>query len=94
MSRFTAQGLTYPEAITLIAQLKLAGIEANITSGGVAIHPEPQQINTARDICKAAKASFRAGLSSHQEDVLIQGGLMDSVERVTNNSRAIEQEWK
>jgi len=72
MARFTAQGLNYPDACQLINTLRLAGIEANITAGGVAVCPEPQQATQAQQICKASGASFNAGYSAHQEDVMLR----------------------
>jgi hypothetical protein len=95
MSRFTAEGLSYSDACKLIDTLKTAGIDANITSGGVAVHPTPEQVNDAAAICKAAKAYYAPGYSMQQENVMLQtSDGWDIVERVTNNARAVVQEWK
>lgn len=93
MSLFTAEGLGYPEAINLIKELRQNKIEANVTAGGVALHPSPDQVNLAQAICKEHKASFSAGYSRHQKDIMMQGS-RDHLERVTNNSISIIKEWE
>lgn len=45
---FTAEGLTYSAALTLINRLKEKNIDSNITVGGVAIHATPDQIPQAQ----------------------------------------------
>lgn len=93
MALFTAEGLTYPNAFKLMKQLNQAGIEANITAGGVAVHPTPDRVNEAKRMCTEARASFKAGYSLHQEGVLLDGGGYDHLAKVTNNARSIVQEW-
>jgi len=95
MARFTAQGLNYPDACQLINTLRLAGIEANITAGGVAVCPEPQQATQAQQICKDSGASFNAGYSAHQEDVMLRSpDGWNVAERVTNDARSVLKEWR
>lgn len=93
MALFTAEGLTYPEAMELIKNLKRESIEANITAGGVAIYLEYSQVKKAKEICKEAKASFNPGYSSHQERVLIDCGSLDHAAKVQKDARSIIQEW-
>lgn len=90
---YTAQGLTYPQALKLIEDLKAQGIEGCITSGGVSIQATPDQINQAQSICLENGASFDAGFSAHEENILIRNGSIDFVERVTDNAIAVLQEW-
>jgi len=96
MARFTAEGpLSYNQACSLISDLRANGIESNITVGGVAIHPEPEQVLLAKEICDRHGASFDPGFSSAQEDVML--GSADGyriAEQVTNNARSLLKEWQ
>lgn len=94
MALFTAETYNYDNACALIKALAVVGIDANITTGGVAIHVTPDQVNQAESICGHFKASFKAGYSAHEEDAMLHGGSFDHVERVTNNAQSIKQEWK
>jgi hypothetical protein len=95
MARFTAEGLAYGDACKMIDALRQADIDANITAGGVAVYPEPEQVNQARNICKGCGASFDPGFSSHQESVMLQSSSgWDVAERVTNDAAAIAKEWE
>lgn len=92
--RFSAEGLTYPAALALIAELRANNIEANITAGGVSIYPEPDLISQAETICKKHNASFRAGYTEHQESVMLQSDSgWKTCEKVTNDSNAAYQEF-
>lgn len=95
MAMFSAQGMTYQKACDLIERLGVFGIRPNITAGGVAIHCEPSQVNKAQSICKELGASFSAGYTSHQENVMMrsQDGY-DKLEKVTNDAIAVIKEWK
>lgn len=95
MAMFSAQGVTYQKACELIKQLRVFGISSNITGGGVAIHCEPNQVNKAQAICKEIGASFSAGYTSHQQDVMMrsQDGY-DHLKQVTNDAIAIIKEWE
>lgn len=94
MALFTAEGLTYPNALNLIKALKEQGIEANITAGGVAVTASPDQVNQAELICTQHKARFNPGYSSHQEDVMLQGGSIEHLAQVTGDSISVISEWK
>jgi hypothetical protein len=95
MARFTAEGLTYPKACALISALKVNGIDANITAGGVAIHSEPEQVVLAKEICDRCGASFDPGFSTAQENVMLQSADGYQVaEQVTNNARSLLKEWQ
>ena len=95
MARFSASGLTYPEACELIRSLRTAGIEANITAGGISIHCEPDRVNDARAICDERQASFDAGYTSHQEDVMMRSKSgCEKLAEITNDAIAVIKEWK
>ncbi|MBD2458360.1 hypothetical protein H6G80_30370 [Nostoc sp. FACHB-87] len=94
MALFTAEGLSYPQALKLIEILKKEGIESNITSGGVAVKISPEQVNKAQKICEKMGANFNAGYSTTEENTLIKGGEIKNIERVKNDSSAIIQEWR
>lgn len=93
MALFTAEGLSYPEAIALIKNLNDNGIESNITVGGIAVHVTPDQIPLAKEVCKEYGASFSAGYSTQQETFLLDCGKYDFVKSVTNNSLSVIKEW-
>lgn len=95
MARFSSLAGTYQNACNLINRLKLAGIESNITAGGVAIYCEPDQVNDVRAICNELGASFSGGYTSHQEDVMMRS--QDGYEKlvqVTNDANSVIKEWK
>lgn len=94
MARFSAEGLTYPEACRLINYLKSKSIDANISAGGVAVYPDPCMVQTAKEICSQFGASFKAGYTSHKEDFLLQGDTWDAVERETNDSISVLKEFE
>jgi hypothetical protein len=95
MARFTAEGpLSYEKACVLISDLKKNGIDANITAGGVSLYPEPEQIESAQEICKRHGAGFYPGFSSAQEGVMLKSDDGWKVaEKVTNDARALRNEW-
>lgn len=93
MALFTAEGGNYNDAIALIEKLRVAGIDSNITTGGIAIRPEPTQISTMLAACKDAGFLCRPGFSSAEESLLLDSHY-DFVERVTNNARSIAKEWQ
>lgn len=95
MARFSANPRGYQEACKFIKELGVAGIESNITAGGVSVYCEPDQVNTARKICKKLGVSFHAGYTSHQEDVMMQTKSgYDKLVQVTNDAIAVSKEWK
>jgi hypothetical protein len=95
MARFSSSAGTYPNACKLIDALKDVGIDANITAGGVAIYCSPDQIDMARSICKLHGASFDAGFTSHQEDVMLRSQTgHNTVERVTRDALSVMREWE
>lgn len=80
--------------LEFVKALKQAGIGAYITAGGVSIECQPDKVNLAQEICKNFKASFKAGLTSYQEDVIIKGKDIDRLIMTTENARSIIKEWK
>jgi hypothetical protein len=94
MALFTAEGLSYEQAIALINELRQSSIEANITAGGVAIYPDPSQINQAKDICSSYGASFGAGYTTHQEDVFFRCGSIDHAAKVRDDAISLIKEWE
>lgn len=95
MAEFSSHAGTYQNACDLIEALKVAGIRSNITAGGISIHCEPDQVNDARVICKEFGASFSAGYTSHQENVMMrsQDGY-EHLKQVTGDAIAVSKEWK
>ena len=95
MARFSSHAGSYQNACNLIEKLKIANIEANITAGGIDIRCDPDQVNTAKAICKELGASFSGGYTSHQEDIMMrsQDGYT-KLEKDTNNANSIIKEWK
>lgn len=71
-SRYSAEGLSYQEALELIAELLHSGIVANITSGGVSIKLLDREVGIARDICRKYNASFSLGITSHQVNISLE----------------------
>jgi len=95
VARFSSHAGTYQNACELIKQLKSANIESSITAGGVAIYCEPDQVNSAKAICKELGASFDAGYTSHQEGIMMQTkDGYDHLKQVTNDAIAVIKEWK
>lgn len=97
MAVFSADAGAYFNACNLIKALEQAGIRANITTGGVSIHCSPSDVSLAQKICKDFKASFKAGLTSYQEDVILRSKDVEGVEKLktaTENARSIIKEWK
>lgn len=68
--KFSTWGLTYADACSLIDALKASGVDANITAGGIAMHPEPAQLQKMHDICAEFNTCAVAGNTLHQELVL------------------------
>ena len=56
-----AEGLSYPKAIALIAELKENGIEANITVGGISLNPKISEVQRCKSICEKAGAVVSDG---------------------------------
>lgn len=94
MATFSAEAGAYSNACNLIKALKQAGIGACITAGGVSIECQPNEVNLAQEVCKDFKASFKAGLTSHQEDIILKSKNTDSLITTTDNARSIIKEWK
>jgi hypothetical protein len=94
MATFSAEAGAYSTACNLIKTLKQAGIEAYITAGGVSIDCHPDEVNLAQEICKKFKASFKAGLTSYQEDIILRSKDIDGLVARTENARSIVKEWK
>ena len=94
MSMFTAEGLTYLGAIALIDALKRVDIDANISTGGVAISVKPDRVNQAKEVCLKHGAIFSPGYSRLEEATLLRGGDLEEVERAKNNAIAVIQEWR
>ncbi len=95
MARFSAHAGSYQNACNLIEKLKSAGIESNITAGGIAIYCEPDQVNDAKAICKELGASFKGGYTSHQEDMMLQSqDGYEHLKQATNDAIAVIKEWK
>ena len=95
MARFSAHAGSYKNACDLIERLKNAGIESNITAGGIAIYCEPDRVNDVQSICRELGASFNAGYTSHQEDVMMQSqDGYDKLVQVTNDAISVIKEWK
>lgn len=67
---FSTWGLPYKAACQLIDDLSQEGIQANITAGGIAMHPEPGQIDAMHRICKEFNAQPVVGNTLHQELVM------------------------
>lgn len=94
MAVFSADPGAYLNACNLIKALRKAGIEAYITAGGVSVQCQPNEVNLAQEICKSFKASFKAGLTSHQEDIVLKNKGVDELVTMTENARSIIKEWK
>lgn len=94
MARFTASGGTYQEACDLISDLRLRGIESNITAGGVSIYPEPEKVTEMMRVCEVRGFSCKPGFSAHQEDVMLQtDDGFAIVEQITNDARSVLKEF-
>lgn len=94
MSVFTSCAGTYSNACDLIEALKLQGIRSNITTGGVDIHCTPEQINIAREICKRYSASFDAGFTRFEKELLLETGEAALIKQVTGDSVSLIKEWE
>jgi hypothetical protein len=95
MARFSAHAGSYQNACNLIEQLKFAGIESNITAGGIAIYCDPDRVNDAKAICRELGASFKGGYTSHQEDVMMRSrDGCEKLEEITNDAISVIKEWK
>jgi NADH:ubiquinone oxidoreductase subunit D len=94
MATFSAEAGAYLNACNLIKTLRQAGIEAYITAGGVSIECQPNEVNLVQEICKKFKASFKAGLTSHQENVILKSKGIDGLVATTENARSIVKEWE
>jgi hypothetical protein len=72
--RYSVEGLPYSEACKLLDQLKIEGIDANITTGGIAVFPQnDKEVETARKISKDfGAASFSEGGTFHQKSMTLK----------------------
>lgn len=65
--RYSAEGLNYLGAIALIENLRDAGIEANVSTGGVGIWCETQkQVDIASRICSSHGTKLEQGFTRSQ----------------------------
>lgn len=95
MAEFSSHAGTYQNACNLIEALKIAGIRSNVTAGGLSIHCEPDQVNTAKAICKEFRAGFSAGYTSHQEDVMMRSrDGYEHLKQVTDDAISVIKEWE
>jgi hypothetical protein len=94
MATFSAEAGAYSNACNLIKALKQADIGAYITAGGVSIECQLNEVNLAQEICKKFNASFKAGLTSHQEEVILKSKDIDGLVATTENARSIIKEWE
>ena len=94
MAVFTAEVMTYSDAIALIDGLKCVDIDATPSTGGVSISVKPDRINQAKEICLQHGATFSPGYSRLEEATLLRHGDLKEVGRVKNNAIALIQEWK
>lgn len=94
MALFTAECRGYQNALDLIDRLKLAGIDSNITAGGVAVHITPDQLQQAQALCRELGCSFDPGVSGHQQEVLMMSDAgFEALKRVTDDAIAVLKEW-
>lgn len=95
MASFSAETNNYQNACNLIDRLELSGIRSNITAGGVAIHCQPDQVNTARCICGELGVSFSGGYTSHEQGVLLKSpDGFEHLKKVNSDAIAVIKEWK
>jgi hypothetical protein len=52
MASYRAEGLSYPNAVSLVNDLQTAGISANIGTGCVHIQMNPEKVAEATQICE------------------------------------------
>jgi hypothetical protein len=69
--QYSADGISYRQAIKLIDELKKLNIQANITAGGICISVSETEINLAGSICRKYNASFSPGATQHQDNTNI-----------------------
>ncbi len=98
MATFSASGLTYPSAKTLVFALNRAtddeSIYANISTGAVSVTVRPDRILLAEQICKDHGASFDPGYSSQVEDVMMRSEKgYENLKEVTDKAIANYKEW-
>ena len=62
--------MPYPEACQIIDELNAAGIDANITAGGVSVFVEEAQQNAAATIVESHGALLQFGAPAHQRRVI------------------------
>ena len=94
MAVFTAEVMTYSDAIALIEALKCVDIDATPSTGGVSISVKPDRVNQAKEVCLKHGAIFSPGYSALEEATLLRHGDLEEVGRVKNNAIALIQEWK
>ena len=71
MNKFSTWGLTYQDACSLIHVLKIEGVDAHITAGGITMYPDsPQGMIKMHEICGKYGATAVVGNTLHQEMVL------------------------
>ena len=62
-------GMSYPKACKIIDELNAAGIDANITAGGVSVYVEDAQQNAAATIVESHGAVLQFGAPAHQRRI-------------------------
>jgi hypothetical protein len=73
--KYSAWGLTYDDACSLLELLKESGISSNITAGGIAIYPDGKtQISKMKTACGAYGTTAIEGNTPHQDRVLERKG--------------------
>lgn len=80
-----AEGLSYDKAMELIQTLKDAGIESNITVGGVRIDPKESQRSTAIKIAEAAGAAVVEGSASTFAGYILLGHALKSGKKLSGD---------
>ncbi len=81
--------LRYQDACELIKELKQTGIDACITSGGIAIYPEDnRETSLMFEICAKRNVRPHDGATMHQDAIM--GGSMarDAIARVVSDNKS------
>lgn len=89
--RFSSETQSYPEALQLIEALKEINVFSEITTGGVSIQCTSDQISSVKQVCRKHNATFKAGLSAHEEDVIARGGNSDYVRKINDKAIATKR---
>lgn len=70
---YSAYGINYKAALSLIEQLKSSGIDASITQGGIAISPENwREAVMMKEICKKYGTVAKKGATPFEEDIMMR----------------------